>query len=421
MSTAINGAAAPAATTAVDGAQPSPGREAVLKSFAADILASAHGTPAGAAEKAPGHVAGGEPNDLSNRSTEVAAPPATEAKAAAPGTEPQWTPQQQKWFDDRTAAQTPEQIAAVEAAVPEFTPEQMAWLETQEAASAPGEPDHLADDAELKGKLDAATQGRINARIGKEVAKTKAAQERVTALETQTRQLEERLALRPAGSPDARTGLANVHDGASLQKVEGECREAVAQADDGLRQLRHNPAAVERMLREAKVSLKDAEGNEDYSPERMRSFLEDVRSSATTRLTRDVPQRAKFLTQVNASMGEAFTVLPALKDRNSDERRIVNQFLAENPQVRQMANWPIGLAKIIAYDALMAKQPKPGARSQNAPVKRPLPPRIPSPRGMTPATVPQPRPGTVTDDVVQKALDGDKSARLKYLSQFVPQ
>lgn len=422
MNENTNGVVVPAATTD-DSALRVPGREEVLKSFAQEVLGTAplETTTAGGADPQPGAGTSGKTTDeLSDKTAlEQAAGKTTEGTNGTEATaEPAWTAAQLAWFEHP------------ETAAPEFTAEQRAWLEKQESAAGgtPAVPDHLADEPELKGKLDAKTQERINGRIGKEVAKTKQAAERAETAEAEVNRLREQLAQRPGGGrPDGQTALSQVHTGADLKKVATDAEDAIREADGMLRKLRLDPAGVERALRAEKITLKNADGEEDYSPERMRDFLEDIRSNADQRLRGEVPKRAEFLRNVNQSMGEAFTVLPELKDPKSPQRAEVARILAENPAVRQFPNWPSALAlMLIGQATVKARGTVPGGAPGTAggapalpKAKRPVPPKLPTPRG-TPVAVPQERPGTVTDETVNAALGGDRKARLSIIQQFVP-
>ena len=317
-------------------------------------------------------------------------------------------------------AQTPEEQAAAQKTAPTFTEAQLAWLKDQPepgAETPPKAEDHLADDAELKGKLDAKTQERINGRIGKEVAKTKAALEKAESLEAQLAEAATQLAQRTNASPNGKTPLDDVNDSAGLRKVVDNATAAKEQAEDLLTQLEDDPAAVERVLRESQFILKGDDGAEDFSPAKMRKFLNGVKANATRTVEREVPKRVEFLKQVDASAADAMAIYPELKDPKSEKRKAFDQMLAANPIIKSSPFWPKVTALLIlgleAEAKLKASATAPAKRS-----KKPLPFVMPAPRG-TPPPAPATKPKGSNSDVLTDALNGDKKARLKHLQSLV--
>lgn len=423
MNTETNGTAA-TENAAENGAPVIPGREEVLNGLAAEVLKTSGDEPAletkVAEPKAKLPAEGEKPkNDLSKTEGQKT------DEAGTAGAEPEWSAEKLAWFEKRTAAQTPEEIAAVDATAPEFEAEELAWLKAQETQPEPkaaGEDDHLADDAELKEKLDDATQERINKRIGKEVAKTKEAKAQLEAAVAEVEVLKGKLAAAPVNTAMPAAGpLDAVVDPAGLQKVAGEAEAALDQADDLLIRLDEDPAGVEAELRANKVVLKGADGTEDFSPAQMAKFLKGVKTSADKMLRREVPKRAKFLTDCDAYANEAMTVLPELKDKNSDRRKTFNTVLQNAPWLKQQAHWPrtaaiyaLGVEQYMKMQTAKTPAGKPVAKA-----KRPMPTIIPSPRGQPPAT-PRTKPNAVTDETINSALSGNREDRLKYIQTLVP-
>lgn len=386
-----------------------PGREEAFKALALEVM----GEPPAEAVAAADAAGDGKQIDLSKTDLEQAAPAPTQ------GAEPTWTPEQEAWFAKMDTAKTPEEIAAAQKAAPQFSAEQLAWLKEQPEPGA--EPvkveDHLADDAELKGKLDAKTQERINGRIGKEVAKTKAEREAREAAETRVRELETQLSQRPT-SPNAKTAVDEVYSPQQLQEYANRATDAKTQAEDLLLTLEDDPAAVEAALREQGFKLTNAAGEEEYTPARMRKLLSQVKTNAARTLERDVPKRAEYLKNVDASAADAMTIYPELKDKNSDRRKQFDAIVNQHPFIKSSPWWPRATALLILGMETEAKM-KGGAGTQPAKrSKRPMPVVIPQPRGTPPAPAPT-QVKSNANDVVAAALNGDRKARLKHLQSLV--
>lgn len=414
-----NGAAA-TTKTADEVAIVLPGREEVLKAFAGDILAAQPGVKV-ADDPA---VLPGEGEKTKNDLSQTDLGQKTDQAVTA---EPAWTEAQLAWFQQTEKATTAEEKAAAAKAQPAFSAEEVAWLSSQtdepaKADAVPAVEDHLADEPELKGKLDAKTQERINGRIGKEVAKRKELAEKLAAAETQRADLERQLTERPA-SPGVQTGgpLETVNTVADVQATAGKATEALEQAEDLLAQLKRNPALVERTLRAAKVELKGEDGADDYSPAQMEDFLTGVKTNADRMLRRELPKRVEFLKQVDTFAAEATTLIPELKDPKSPQRQLANQLLTQFPGLKQMAMWPKAVALAI-LGMEVEKSRKAAADTAAKPrAKRPIPTIIPTPRGAAPSiTQPKAKSNVVTDETVTAALDGDKNARLKVIQTLVP-
>ena len=385
-----------------------PGREEVLKQYATDVLG---------AQRPPEPQAGDEKLEVEKPQAPEAGKPNALSQTETKLTEPNWTDAQKAWFAQMDAAQTPEAIAAAQAQQPAFSAEEIKFLEQQNAA-AEAKPeateDHLQEDAELKGKLDAATQERINRRIGKEVAKTKEAKEQAEQMTAKVQELEDKLAATPVSRPDGRT-LAHLTTPAQIQAAEKSAQDAMEQAEDLLAQIEDDPDAVAATLQAAKVGLPE------FSPAAMKKFLTGVKRNADHTLRRELPQRVQFLNQVNASAKEALTILPELNDAKSERRKAFDQMVTNAGEIgRQFGQWPQAIALMVLGQETLAKQQAAAkAAATPAKAKRPIPVTIPLARGAMPSVRPEPAKG-VTDDTVSAALSGDKKARLKYLQSLVP-
>ena len=155
-----------------------------------------------------------------------------------------------------------------------------------------------------------------------------------------------------------------------------------------------------------------------WTRQAMRKFLTGVRRNAEHTLNRELPQRAQFLKTVDASAAEAMKLMPELKDAKSERRQLFDTLLRNGgDQVRQFAGWPKALAFMVMGIEAQAK----AAQAQQTPAakpKRPLPVVIPAARGAVP-TMRATR-QTQNDDLGERAVSGDKRARLQYLQSLVP-
>jgi hypothetical protein len=398
-----------------------PNREEALKAVAADVLnafpAAGEGDQAPTNEEPAKAQAEAEPKAAGENAVALSQPET--------GQEPAWTPEQLAWFNAMETAKSPVETAAAQAKQPEFTTEQQAWLKTQAEAPATESEvkteDHLHDDAELKGKLDEATQERINKRIGKEVAKTKAAQEAAEGLKAELETVKQQAATKPVTGPQPQGLLDGVQDATQLQQVAQQAESALDLADDLLSRLEDEPEAVETVLRQSQVKLKGTDGEEDFSPQAMKKYLKEVRRNADTTLRRGIPQRQEFLKQSDAYANEALDVVPELKDAKSERRKLFDQVVQQAPWIKQQPSWARMAAVYVL--GLEAYQQQQAAKSQ--PVKpavkpkRPVPVVIPAPRGTAPSA-PRVNANAVSEDTVQSALSGNRSARLKVIQSLVP-
>jgi hypothetical protein len=303
-----------------------------------------------------------------------------------------------------------------------------ALTQTEAEAKADGETEtetgaeenHLEDD--LRQDLPEDVQEKINRRIGKEVAKTKLEREAREQLEAKLAEAETKLAER-VQSPKANvpSPLSDIHDPAKLEAEKLKAEAAMEQAEDLMDQLRTNPSAVEAMLREAKVELKDETGEADFSPERMEAFLRTVRKNADRSLRRSIPEREKFLKAADQAASQAVEFMPELKDPKTAQAKLFRQALQDLPEIQKHPQWPlmavIGVLGRQKLDELIAAKKKLPA----APAKRELPVKIPTPRAQ-PASVPRTKPAPVDANAMAEALlNGNKSrTRMDYIKTFVP-
>lgn len=374
MSTAADAATATAQTTedGTEAAPKVPGRSEVLAAFAREAM----GEPEPAAPDAP--AAG------------VNADEALSQTAAAAATD----------------GETPEEKAAREAAEAE--------------ANAEGDENHLEE--ELRQGLPPETQEKINRRIGKEVAKTKAEREQREAAEARAAELEARMAETPAAKVQSPEQLGHIHDAGKLNAEKVRAESALEQSEDLLVTLEDSPEDVASALRAAKIELKDENGEDDYSAGRMRKFLRGVRQQADRTLRTAIPKREEFLKVAENNAKAAVQLMPELNEAKSERRKLFNQVLRENPEVMKTADWPLkAVAAVVGMEWLKAQaDAKTKAANGAQPKKRELPVSIPTPRAQAPRVEPPKTEKLNAGAIADAMLSGDRSARLKILTGMVP-
>lgn len=418
------GSGKPGQATVETGALLFSGRTEAAKSLATEVLKSFADLPETVVEKRADGVSAEPKAEGADETVLSQAKIDAEAKVSPPPVEPEWSAEQQRWFAKMEAAGSDAERDALQQEAPEFTPEQLAWLQGQEGQQQQQpQGEDLIGDPELKGKLDPKTQEAINRRIAKEVAKTKALQEQLEQTAAKLKELETKPAATVTGPEGPKGPLAEVHDVAGLQRVAQEAERALDQTEALLDRLADAPGEVEQALREAKVVLKDAEGQEDYSPERMKRYLDLVRKNADRTLRRELPAREQFVKQADAYAGEVLTQMPELKEPQSERRKLFDSVVASVPWLKSRPDWPRVAAVYVlgleAYAKANGAAKTAAAPAATVAKKRPVPVTIPSPRGVATA----PRAATTRQaeaaTLGQRALNGDKKARLEYLKGLV--
>jgi hypothetical protein len=414
MSTEINSPATDTGKTTVkENAPVIPGRNEVLEHFAQEIE-GAFKTPG---EKVVAAKAGDEKlvlsQDKTDEKVEVAETPeqktereATEATALAERAKASgMTVEEQKTAEAQALTELTERAKAAGKTIEE-------QFAIEEAAEN-GEADHLAEDAELKKELTPETQEKINRRIGKEVAKTKLAQEAADAVKAELAEAQRQLAERPQVQvPRSPVPLGNVNDEAGLKAEEAKANEAIDQCDALTLQLDDDPASVEAVLKDAKVELPE------YTPAAMKRYLAQIKANATKTVRTAIPQRAEFLKKASEFKSEAVTIMPELKDPKSPRRARFEKVLGNFPELKDHPFWAtaaavqvLGLERLDEINAAAAAKGKAPVK----PVVRVKPVVIPAPRAQPAAAPKAAKKGEVSDETKTAALNGDKNARRKIL------
>ena len=295
--------------------------------------------------------------------------------------------------------------------------------ETVEAkAPDDGEATEAAD--ELSGKLDEHTQQVVNKRIAKEVGKTKAERAQREALETKLAELQQLLEQKQAepvpatASPTKANPLAHVTDVKALVAERDKARSAQDQAEELLESLQDDPERVEAALRNAKVSLTDDSGNEDYSVPRMRKFLGTVKREARNVVENAVPLQAQYLDVQKQSFAKALDDLPELKDKTSERYARFNNVLRSMPELRNQPWWPEAAVVAVLGEERLHELRAAKAGPVKAKAKPELPVKIPAPK-TTPPQVQRRNANEASDETVSLAIGGDKAARLKVIQSLV--
>lgn len=217
--------------------------------------------------------------------------------------------------------------------------------ETTESAEEPevtededgAEPGTDAEDDGLTPKL----QERINRRIGKEVAKRKALQERLEAAEARIAELadkpEEEAASQGRGGTHPYQGnpLEHVTKLSELERLKDEAEQIVDFTARALVRLKRSPEAVAQELKGYQIKLLDAGGEEDYSPERMEEYLSELKLRADQNLRRNIPRREKFLEEKADWDAKAAQTFPYLKQPKSKEYQESRRVLESFPELKR--------------------------------------------------------------------------------------
>lgn len=289
--------------------------------------------------------------------------------------------------------------------------------EKAEPPAPEDEPEPEEEDAP-KG-LTPEVQERVNRRIGKEVAKTKAEREKRAALEAELAELRAaKEAPEPAPAPPARNAdeaLQRVQNPAELERVREDAENAVEQAETLLDQLDDRPEAVERELRRMKLPVTDEAGNEDYSPARIKATLGAIRRNAQRMLTRHIPRRMEFLNATRQGVDRITTLLPEFRDLKSPRAVRAAELIRSDPALLQRRDWPEFIAAaVLGYEALeKARAPK----ATEPKAKPPIPPRMPA----APKAAAEPKAGRVDTEALfhRGVMGGDTTARLAYIENMI--
>ena len=195
-------------------------------------------------------------------------------------------------------------------------------------------------------------------RIDRFTKKLRLAEEERDEMEEKVKELEsklddnQQLPTAPADNP-----LVNVKTEKDLQD-QAKLSEARLQfAEDMEDLLLENPDEVEQVLKKQGVELKDGEGYDDFSMERMTKFIRGVRRDSERKLNKWIPQKSQELSQSKEFNAQAEKLYPWLRNGDSQEMKVFNQVLAQSPQAAYAPNYKLELARYVrGYMAELADQ-----------------------------------------------------------------
>jgi hypothetical protein len=301
-----------------------------------------------------------------------------------------------------------ESAAAEEAVSGQRSAEELAEAEVTE-------PDAPAEDGESEAsepEEGVEMPRRMRKRIDKLTAEKYALKAELDFLKS--KQTEAKAELQSQG-PSAPVVLPNqnplhqVIDLRQLAAMEEQADSALGVVDNLLMDLEDNPEAVERQLQARKVELKDSDGQPDYSVNRMKRHLLEIRRDATT-VIRSAPKQRQALQEEQQAGAAAAADFPWLANAESDERKHYDQ-VVKGPRaqlIRSLGPDHQYLAAVFA-EGLKVLHARKGAKAKAVEVERkapPLPPRSPG----KPAARAQPQPGSAARNRVFESGNVDDLA-----------
>lgn len=305
-----------------------------------------------AAEQADtGVVAGGQ----SETAEEIAAREGAEAAAQAEALANE-TPEE-------TAAREEAEAAARAEAIANETPEETAAREAAEAAAqaeAEGAetPEEIAaregaarEDAEFK-KLPIGVQKRI----GKLLEKQRALEAQVASAQQEIEAARAKVESRPVNGQTSGP-LETVTDVNELTMIAQRTEAALDELGSLQKKLTFAPGKVEAFLRSQKVELKDGEGNDDYTPERMADVLDDFERGLKQTL-RAVPARAQWLQGHAKASVAAKQRFPWIGKQGDQRAALLSAMSNANPAVKAAPDFEYWLACAVEKHMELEQQAK---------------------------------------------------------------
>lgn len=168
----------------------------------------------------------------------------------------------------------------------------------------------------------------LRKRLEKAEAKVEEAVARAEEAERKMADADKDASRKPVGKD-----VSDIRTASDLREFEKKSIAVKDFCDDQLEMLETDPASVEAELRANKVSLKSADGEEDYSPATMKRWLLTMRRQARVRLSDEIPQRREEIEAEAENDKAVAEIYPALKDRKSplaqDVQKLVKEFSAQ--------------------------------------------------------------------------------------------
>lgn len=232
--------------------------------------------------------------------------------------------------------------------------------EDQEQQPADDEPDK--DESSLT--VPAKVQEKIDKRIGKEVARRKAVEEKLTGLQSEVQRLQAELT-KIQSHPQQQADTVPVADDGPMAKVTSA---------DGLREAREKARQIKRWAEE----VLDSEVDDIRVGERemTRAEVRKVLREAQRDLEEHIPAREAYLARKEAAESEAKKVFSWLNDTSSQEYQLAMAEMKRRPHLARDpdALWMTGLA----IEGLRALKEKAAAaeKAKEKPKAAPKPPPV---------------------------------------------
>ena len=175
-------------------------------------------------------------------------------------------------------------------------------------------------------------------RIDKLIAQRSQLQEE---LESAKKELETLRDTPPAAAAPSDNPMSGIRSEAELQSKQTEAEKLLDWVEDQLISIRRNPDAVARALRQAKVELKDTDGQEDYSPESMEEYLLTARRNLDRALRVHIPQRRQFIQASHQFDAVAAKRFPWLTDKKTPEYALAQEVIKAYPGIQARPDWRV--------------------------------------------------------------------------------
>ena len=218
-------------------------------------------------------------------------------------------------------------------------------------------------------------------RIDRFTKKLRLAEEERDALEGRGQELGSKLeqnSQQVTNSP-VQNPLGNLKTDKELNAPVGLSERRLQFAEDMEDLLLEDAEQVEDVLRKLGVELKDSDGDEDFSLEKMTRFVREIRRDSERKLNKWIPQRSAEIKQAVELNAQAEKLYPWLNKEDSQEMKLFNQVLSASPQAALAPNHKLELARYVrGYMAEMGEQgkritPKRVATEPGRPTSAPAP------------------------------------------------
>jgi len=318
-----------------------------------------------------------------------------------------------------TAAAEVEIVPSLEDTASEVTEVESGELRVERPeAEAPQTDEPAEEDGEASEPEEEVVEGlprRVRKRIDTLTARNKALEAKLAELAAKQPQATAEVQSQGQSAPvmlPNQNPLHQVVDLRQLAAMEQQADSALDVVDNLLLDLEDNPEAVERQLQARKVELKGPDGQPDYSVNRMKRHLLEIRRDATT-VIRSAPKQRQSLLEEQQASAAAAADFPWLANAESEERRHFDQ-VVKGPRaqlIRSLGPDHQYLAAVFA-EGLKVLHARKGAKAKAVEVERkapPLPPRSPG----KPAAKAQPQPGAAARSrVFESGSEADLAAAL---------